>query len=63
MATTVGVVPDPLGAHAAIADFTRMDRWENSEVPEYDIMVDDPSSMKTSPFSWDAVINQKIVIW
>lgn len=63
MAATVGMVPDPLGAHAAVNDFTHFQRWTKCEVPEYDIMVDDPSNMKTSPFYWDDSICEKILIW
>ena len=63
MTATVGVLPDPLGAHALIADFSRLDRWTDTEVPEYDIMVDDPSNMKTSPFPWDETLNRKVLLW
>ena len=63
MSATVGVVPDPLGAHALLTDFSHLERWTGSEVPEYDIMVDDPSNMKTSPFPWVETINEKIVLW
>ena len=61
--TTVGIVSDPLGAFEAAADFRNLQRWTTTEVPDYDIMVDDPSNMKVSPFAWDDALNRKMILW
>ncbi len=63
MAATLGVVPDPLGAQLYVTDSAELPRWNSTSVPEYDILVDDPENMKISPFSWDDVINKKIILW
>lgn len=54
---------DPLGAVDSIVDYTQLERWNTTEVPQYDIRVDDPASKKTSPFKYDEELNRKIILW
>ena len=54
---------DPLNAMEPIVDYRTLRRWNTTEVPQYDIIVDDPSLKKSSPFKFDATLNQKIILW
>ena len=54
---------DPLGATPHIVKLDTLTRWNNTNAPAYDIMVDDPSNMRQSPFKWNEEINSKIILW
>ena len=54
---------DPLGAVPASVKLESLARWNTTNVPEYDILVDDPSNMRQSPFMWNDNINSKIALW
>ena len=43
--------------------FQTLKRWHETDVPLYDVMVDDPLSKKKSPFKFDHGLNQKIILW
>ena len=58
-----GTVNDPLGTHAAIIDVSRLTRWNTTESPEYDIIIDDPLRQRQSPFKYNETVNSKIVLW
>ncbi|ELU00298.1 hypothetical protein CAPTEDRAFT_229066 [Capitella teleta] len=54
---------DPLGAFAPLVAAANLPRWKDTQFPYYDIMVDDPSEKRISPFKWSDEINQKVVLW
>ena len=50
-----------IGAHNL--KFNGLKRWDETDVPLYDVMVDDPLSKKISPFKYDSNLNKKIILW
>ena len=56
-------IMDPLGAMEYVVDYKSLEPWNATDVPQYDIIVDDPSSKKISPFKYDANLNKKIILW
>ena len=54
---------DPLGAASAIVTEESIPLWHSTPVPEYNIMVDDQSKIKQSPFKYSQEINKKVALW
>nr|QSG73581.1 ganglioside-induced differentiation-associated protein 2 [Alvinella pompejana] len=55
---------DPLAAPTqATVDHTKLVRWNQTNVPEYNMVIDNPDDKKKSPFAYNREINQKIVLW
>jgi len=46
-----------------VVDHTKLVRWCQTDVPEYNIVTDDPEDQKTSPFVYNEDINKKLIIW
>ena len=54
---------DPLGAEPIVYDATQFEHWVDTEVPEYDFVVEDPENKRKSPFPWRDELNRKLVLW
>ena len=50
---------DPLGVAKKLIDASTLKAWSQSEAPSYP----DIQPLKTSPFSYNSKLNQKLILW
>jgi len=46
-----------------VVEVDKLTHWIYTDVPEYNVEVEDEDNMRQSPFIWDDHLNRKIILW